>query len=146
AAVAFLASGEWGSVLSGAMKLIVAAYVSLKNRTALEDMREHRQRLKRELLTKQTDAFDFSNSIRAFDDEVVVIETGLQRLGGAAPHRSIWGHFSPPDADRAAGMRLLVIARSQRVRPAWAGPMTGSARKQSTSQQAEEWIASLRSQ
>jgi hypothetical protein len=73
----------WGCVMSVAMKLIVDAYVSLKNRKALEDMREHRQRLKRELLTKQTDAFDFSNSIRAFDDEVVVIETGLQRLGGA---------------------------------------------------------------
>lgn len=69
--------------MSIAMKLIVDAYVSLKNRKALEDLREHRQRLKRELLLKQTDAFDFSNSIRAFDDEVVVIETGLQRLGGA---------------------------------------------------------------
>jgi hypothetical protein len=66
--------------------LIVDAYVSLKNRKALEDLREHRQRLKRELMLKQTDAFDFSNSIRAFDDEVVVIETGLQRLGGAAAH------------------------------------------------------------
>jgi len=70
--------------MSVAMKLIVDAYVSLKNRQALEDLREHRQRLKRELLKKQTDAFDFSNSIRAFDDEVVVIETGLQRLGSAA--------------------------------------------------------------
>lgn len=72
--------------MSVAMKLIVDAYVSLKNRKALEDLREHRQRLKRELLLKQTDAFDFSNSIRAFDDEVVVIETGLQRLGGAVVH------------------------------------------------------------
>jgi hypothetical protein len=41
---------------------------------------------------------------------------------------------------------LIVIARSQRVRPSWAGPMTGSATKQSISQQAEAWIASLRSQ
>jgi hypothetical protein len=72
--------------MSVAMKLIVDAYVSLKNRKALEDLREHRQRLKRELLLKQTDVFDFSNSIRAFDDEVVVIETGLQRLGGAVAH------------------------------------------------------------
>ena len=72
--------------MSVAMKLIVDAYVSLKDRKALEDLREHRQRLKRELLLKQTEAFDFSNSIRAFDDEVVVIETGLQRLGGAAAH------------------------------------------------------------
>ena len=78
--------GGWGCVMSVAMKLIVDAYVSLKNRQALEDLRAHRQRLKRELLLKQTDAFDFSNSIRAFDDEVVVIETGLQRLGGASAH------------------------------------------------------------
>jgi hypothetical protein len=69
--------------MSVAMKMIVDAYVSLKNRKALEDLREHRQRLKRELLLKQSDVFDFSNSIRAFDDEVVVIETGLQRLGSA---------------------------------------------------------------
>jgi hypothetical protein len=72
--------------MSVAMKLIVDAYVSLKNRKALEDLREHRQRLTRELLLKQTDVFDFSSSIRAFDDEVVVIETGLQRLGGAVAH------------------------------------------------------------
>jgi hypothetical protein len=72
--------------MSVAMKLIVDAYVSLKNRKALEDLREHRQRLKRELMLKQTDVFDFSNSIRAFDDEVVVIETGLLRLGAAAAH------------------------------------------------------------
>ena len=72
--------------MSIAMKMIVDAYVSLKNRKALEDLREHRRRLKRELLLKQTDAFDFSNSIRAFDDEVVVIETGLQKLGGAIAH------------------------------------------------------------
>jgi hypothetical protein len=72
--------------MSVAMKLIVDAYVSLKNRKALEDMREHRQRLKRELLTKQTEAFDFSKSIRTFDDEVVVIETGLEKLDGAALH------------------------------------------------------------
>jgi hypothetical protein len=69
--------------MSIAMKLIVDSYVSLKNRKALEDLREHRQRLKRELLQKQTDVFDFSNWIRAFDDEVGVIETGLQRLGRA---------------------------------------------------------------
>jgi hypothetical protein len=58
----------------------------LNNRKALEDLREHRQRLKRELLMKQTGVFDFSKSIEAFDDEVVVIESGLERLGGAAAH------------------------------------------------------------
>jgi hypothetical protein len=68
------------------MQLIVDAYVSLGNRKALEDLREHRQRLKRELLLKQTDAFDSSDLIRPFDDEVAVIETGLQRLDGATAH------------------------------------------------------------
>ena len=72
--------------MSLAMKLIVDAYVSLGNRKALEDLREHRQRLKRELLLKQTEVFDFSNWIVPFDDEVAVIETGLQRLGSAAAH------------------------------------------------------------
>ncbi len=40
----------------------------------------------------------------------------------------------------------LVIARSQRVPPAWAGPMTGSATEQSKLPGPEAWIASLRSQ
>jgi hypothetical protein len=39
----------------------------------------------------------------------------------------------------------LVIARSQRVRPEVAGPMTGSATKQSSAER-QFWIASLRSQ
>src|SRR6202008_652800 len=40
----------------------------------------------------------------------------------------------------------LVIARSQRVRPSWAGPMTGSATKQSIFHRVEAWIALLLSQ
>jgi hypothetical protein len=41
--------------------------------------------------------------------------------------------------------RRCIIATSQRVRPEVAGPMTGSATKQSSSH-APAWIASLRSQ
>jgi hypothetical protein len=37
----------------------------------------------------------------------------------------------------------FVIARSQRVRPSRAGPMTGSATKQSIAPQVKRWIASL---
>ena len=45
------------------------------------------------------------------------------------------------------GFAVTVIARSQRVRPAWAGPLTGSATKQSELfPRRDFWIASLRSQ
>ena len=35
--------------MSEAMKLIVDGYLSLKNRNALEDLRAHRQRLRKQL-------------------------------------------------------------------------------------------------
>ena len=70
--------------MSIAIKLIVDAYVSLKDRKALEDLRAHRQRLKGQLLQKQTSVFDFSRSLQVFDDEVLVIESGLRELGGAS--------------------------------------------------------------
>jgi hypothetical protein len=67
-----------------ALGLIVDNYVSLKDRQALEGMREHRQRLRMQLLLKRTSAFDPGKSIKMFETEVEVIENGLQRLGGAA--------------------------------------------------------------
>jgi hypothetical protein len=66
--------------MSEAIALIVDGYVSLKDRQAIEDLREHRQRLREQLLHKQTSAFDCGQSIRLYDAEVAVIETGLQRL------------------------------------------------------------------
>ena len=70
--------------MSDAIALIVDGYVSLKDRQALEDLRAHRQRLREQLQQKQTRAFDCGQSIRLYDAEVTVIETGLQRLSDSA--------------------------------------------------------------
>jgi hypothetical protein len=67
---------------STAIGQIVDAYVWLNNRRALEDLRMHRQRLAIGLKSR-TD-FDFSLPIGQIDEEIAVIEAGLERLAGAA--------------------------------------------------------------
>ena len=69
-----------GIKMSEAVKLIVDARVSLKDRIALEEMRQHRQRLKNELLLKSGQSYDFSLTIKCFDDDLTAIEEGLARL------------------------------------------------------------------
>ncbi len=69
--------------MSEAMKMIVDGYVRLKDREALEDLRNHRRRLRQQLQEQRQGsfgAFDVSKSIQAFDAEVLVIEAGLERL------------------------------------------------------------------
>jgi hypothetical protein len=64
--------------------MIVDGYVSLKDRQALEDLREHRQRLRMQLLLKKGSAFDPGKSIKMFETEMAMIETGIAKLGSAA--------------------------------------------------------------
>jgi hypothetical protein len=66
--------------MSDAIKLIVDARVSLKDRVALEEMRQHRQRLKNELRARADQSFDFSQTIRFFDDDPTAIEEDLAKL------------------------------------------------------------------
>ena len=66
--------------MSDAVKLIADAYVSLKDRAALEEMREHRQRLRKSLQEKAGGWVDVSRSIQIFDEDIEVVETGLARL------------------------------------------------------------------
>ena len=66
--------------MSEAVKLIVDAYVNLKNRQALEELREHRQRMRKNLEGKTAGLFDVSKVIRTYDDELEIIETGLGRM------------------------------------------------------------------
>jgi hypothetical protein len=70
--------------MSDALGLIVDNYVSLGDRQALEDMREHRQRLRMQLLLKRGRAFDPGKSIELYETEVELIETGLAKLKGGA--------------------------------------------------------------
>jgi hypothetical protein len=63
-----------------AVKLIVDAYVTLKDRVALEEMREHRQRLRRDLQAKAGGWVDVNRSIQLFDEDIEAVEAGLARL------------------------------------------------------------------
>lgn len=65
--------------MSEAIKLIVEGYVSLKNRTALEELRSHRQRL-RQQLQAQKDVIGVDRATELFDDDLRVIEAALNRV------------------------------------------------------------------
>jgi hypothetical protein len=64
--------------MSDAIQRIVDAYVRSNNRRALEDLLMHRRRLAIDL--KSRTGFDFSLPIRQVDEEIAVIEAGLERL------------------------------------------------------------------
>jgi hypothetical protein len=70
--------------MSDAIQRIVDAYVRFNNRRALEDLMMHRQRLAIDLKSRR--GFDFSLPIRQVDEEIAVIEAGLERLNrGVSP-------------------------------------------------------------
>jgi hypothetical protein len=48
--------------MSEAVKLIVAGYIRLKDRKAIEDMRLHRQRLRNDLMERSKGCFDVGSS------------------------------------------------------------------------------------
>ena len=68
--------------MSDAMKMIVDGYVRLKDREALEQLRNHRQRLREQLRDLRASSLDACRSIQTFDAEVLVIEAALERLRG----------------------------------------------------------------
>jgi hypothetical protein len=67
--------------MSKAMAQIVDAYVRLNNRRGLEDLRMHRQKLAVDL--KGRAGYDFSLPIGQIDEEIAVIEAGIDRLNAA---------------------------------------------------------------
>jgi hypothetical protein len=64
-----------------AIEQIVDAYVRLSDREALEDLMAHRQKLAVNLKSR-TD-FDFSLTIGQIDDDIAVIEAGVEKLRAA---------------------------------------------------------------
>jgi hypothetical protein len=70
--------------MSKAIELIVQVYVRHQNRRALEDLRKHRQRLALDLKARARPGYDFSLPTRQINEEIAVIEAGLQRLAVAA--------------------------------------------------------------
>jgi hypothetical protein len=70
--------------MSEAMKMIVDGYVRLKDREALEQLRNHRRRLRQQLRELGGGSLDASHSLETFDAEVLVIEAALDKLGSSA--------------------------------------------------------------
>lgn len=70
--------------MSKAVKLIVENFVSLKDRVSLEEMRPHRQKLRKELQGRVGPAFDLSQTIRAVENDLIIIEDGVALFGQGA--------------------------------------------------------------
>jgi hypothetical protein len=67
--------------MSEAMERIVDVFVRLRNREALEKLRDHRQRLVIDLNRLRSDLnYNSSQSLRAMVDELAEIDAGLERL------------------------------------------------------------------
>jgi hypothetical protein len=83
AAATNLPEVEWrkdhrSATTSTAIGQIVEVYIRLNNRPALEDLRMHRQKLAADL--KPRTGYDFSLPIGHIEEEIAVIEAGLERL------------------------------------------------------------------
>lgn len=65
--------------MPNAIEQIVDAYVRLKNRRGLDELMMHRQRLAVDLKSR-SGAYDFSLPIDKIDEEIAIIEKGLNRL------------------------------------------------------------------
>jgi uncharacterized protein YggL (DUF469 family) len=66
--------------MSEAMKLIVEGYLSLKDRTSLEEIRAHRQLLRKQLEDRPKSYVNVSHATELFDEELSIIEAAINRL------------------------------------------------------------------
>jgi hypothetical protein len=72
--------------MSEAMERIVGALVRLKNRDALEKLRDHRHRLVSDLNRLRSDLnFGASLPLRDMVDDLVEIDAGLEQLSAEPP-------------------------------------------------------------
>lgn len=72
--------------MSSAMELIVDGFMRLQDRTSLENLRMHRRRLAVDL--KATQGLDCRTSIAQIDEDIMIIEAGLEKLSGPAASSS----------------------------------------------------------
>jgi hypothetical protein len=72
--------------MPSAIQSIVDAYVKVKNIDALNRLKEHRKRLIRDL--RDREHFDFKATRQRSEDDLAVIEQGIQTLTDAINERS----------------------------------------------------------
>jgi len=63
--------------MTEALKMIVDGYLSLKNRKALEEMRAHRERLRKQIEERTPGGIDAGPTMLLFDEELHVIQAAL---------------------------------------------------------------------
>jgi len=63
--------------MTEALKLIVNGHLSLKDREALEDLRAHRQRLRKQLEERMPSGIGAGPTMQLFDEELHVIQAAL---------------------------------------------------------------------
>ena len=97
--------------MSKAMEQIVQVYVRHQNRRALEDLRKHRQRLALDLRARARPGYDFGLPIRQINEELVVIEAGLERLVIAA--KAAWS------LERSRSTRFVLRSAPRPGSPPW---------------------------
>ena len=75
---------------STTIELIVSAYLRLKNRLALYDMRELRHRLLKDL--RAASGFDSRQALKQVQDDLRIIEQGLEQLlpPQVTPRKTEW--------------------------------------------------------
>jgi hypothetical protein len=66
--------------MSSAVRSIVEIYVSLKDRKAIEELRDHRHKLRSRVADKSSGWFDTSYLMGLIDEDLRAIEAGLDRL------------------------------------------------------------------
>ena len=63
--------------MTEALKMIVDGYLSLKNRGALEEMRVHRERLRKQIEERTPGGIEAGPTMLLFDEELHVIQAAL---------------------------------------------------------------------
>jgi hypothetical protein len=82
--------------MSDAVERIVGALVRLRNREALERLRDHRRSLASDLNRMRSDLnYDASHSLRAMADDLAEIESGLGQLSEGSPSADLGGSERP---------------------------------------------------
>jgi len=71
-------------IMASAIERIVDAYVQLRNRIALEELRDHRQKLVDDLNSVQSNSeFNSSRALQTMVEDLVAINAGFERLEAA---------------------------------------------------------------
>jgi hypothetical protein len=82
--------------MSQAMQTIVDGYVKLSGRKALQDLKQHRERLATELRSLNS-VLDLNSTIGSLETEIAIIDDGLARLNtGQVVSIAARGASTPP--------------------------------------------------